>query len=163
MASIGEMISEVVNDRKWYGAQAPAAFQYFTLNVKTLGVLTEAQYEKDFPAWSEQIKADYAEIVAKRENEARVLEAVKLSESEGVKFVAGLTKEQREKLMFLLTETVVETPKTETPKEEITEAPITAMCEKCGKDMLMLEAKKVDGKIVGKCEKGHDMVAPVAA
>ncbi len=161
MVTLGEMISEVVNDRKWYGASAPSAFQYFTLNVKTLGVLTEAQYEKDFPAWSEQIKADYAEIVAKRENEAKVLEAVKLSENEGIKFVAGLTKEQREKLMAMLTETPE--PKVEAPKEEITEAPIMAMCEKCGKEMPMLEAKKVDGKMVGKCEKGHDMVAPVAA
>jgi hypothetical protein len=113
MADISEMIAVVANERGWYGAQAPAAFQYFTLNVQTLRTVTEAQYEKDFPAWTEQIKKDYDEIIVKRENDRKVLEAAQLVERAGVKRMSELTEAQFAKLLTLLNEE---------PKEPVTAA-----------------------------------------
>jgi hypothetical protein len=160
--TIGEMIHAICEANSWRAfGQLPGALQWFYLNVKPdkfdapgLGVISEAQYEREHPEWVAAMREDYAAILVKRETDAKAAEAAKLAESEGVKWLNTLTAEQRAKLLDIIT--VKEAaPVADVETEVVDEAkPVMAMCEKCGKEMPMMEAKKgmVDG------ENGHDMV-----
>lgn len=107
--TIGEMVHEIAEANGWRSfSQMPGAFQYFFLNVKPekydapgLGVMSEAQYEKENPAWVKQMREDYAAILTKREADAKAAEAAKIAESATFKALAGLTPEQLAHLVAL--------------------------------------------------------------
>lgn len=168
MATLGEMIDVVAEARGWRGVGSlPPAFQFYVLNVRGMQTVSESQYVADFPDWAKAIEEDYTEIVTKKENDAKVLESARLAESEGVKFIASLTEDERAALKELLAEArkkkVVEpvAPSEDPKAEELVEKPVMAMCEKCGKQMPMIDPKLVEGKMMGKCAEGHDMTAEV--
>ncbi len=86
-------------------AQLPPHLQYFVFNVKgcrLLESISAEQYVAEHPDWIATIDADYAKVMADKAEKAKIAEAAKLAETEGVKFIAGLTPEQRVKLSKLL-------------------------------------------------------------
>lgn len=154
--TLANMINAVCNERGWRSVGSlPSHYQYFVLNVKGGGLLEsigEDVYEKENPEWAKSIRDDYTKIVTEAEDAKKLHEAAEIANSDAVKFIAGLSDKQRQKLVNLLAD----------EPEPVAEAvPVMAMCEKCGKEMPMLEAKLVDGKMVGKCSAGHDMEKPV--
>ncbi len=83
----------------------PQHIMYFAMNVRGGGLLeaiSPEQYVAEHPDWAKAIDDDYDKVMAERAEKARLSEAAKTAESEGVKFIAGLTTEQRARLSKLL-------------------------------------------------------------
>jgi hypothetical protein len=101
--SLSTMFTEVADSKGIRNVNAlPSHMQYFFLNVGMLEAMSEKQYEEEHPDWGKLIREDYAKVLADREAAKQAVEAAKLAESEGVKFIAKLTKEQQDKLMAFL-------------------------------------------------------------
>ncbi len=83
----------------------PQHIMYFAMNVRGGGLLeaiSPEQYIAEHPDWAKAIDDDYDKVMAERAEKARLSEAAKVAETAGVKFIAGLTPEQRARLSKLL-------------------------------------------------------------
>lgn len=112
--SFAKMIGVLREANSWRSlGETPAHIQYFVLNVKGGGLLesiSEDVYEKENPEWAKAIRDDYAKIVKDKEDAEKLREAVEITDSEAVKFIAGLSEKQRAKLMALLADEPEVTP-----------------------------------------------------
>lgn len=83
----------------------PQHIMYFAMNVRGGGLLeaiSPEQYIAEHPDWAKAIDDDYDKVMAEQAEKSRLSEAAKVAETEGVKFIAGLTTEQRVRLSKLL-------------------------------------------------------------